>query len=53
MTLDEYERYFIETRAKQRTKKKMVKFIAGLMIGQVIGVMALALVSINRSNDGR
>lgn len=53
MTLDEYERYFIETRAKQRANEKMIKFLAGLMIGQVIGVMALALVSINRSNDGR
>jgi len=51
MTLDEYEQFFLKERMKKRKNEKMVGFFAGIIIGQIIGVMALALVSINRGED--
>ena len=53
MTLDEYELLFLRERAKRKRRMKALIFIAGLVVGQVTGVIALALVSINRSEDGR
>ena len=53
MTLDEYEQYFLKERAKRRRMKDILMFAAGVVIGQVTGVIALALVSINRGEDDR
>ena len=53
MTLDEYEQMFLEDRAKRRKRVMVVTFVAGVICGQIIGIVALALVSVNRSEDGR
>lgn len=49
MTLDEYEQMFMRERyRKQENQKRMIAFIIGVVVGQIIGVTAFALVSINR-----
>ena len=50
MTLDEYEVMFLEERAKRKKRMKLLIFIAGMIAGQVIGVIALALVSVSRGD---
>ena len=52
MTLEEYEQLFLKERSKKKEKDvKVVCFVSGLLIGQITGVIALALVSINRGHD--
>lgn len=53
MTLDEYEVMFMQERAKRRRRMKALIFVAGMVCGQITGIVALALVSVNRSEDGR
>lgn len=51
MTIDEYEVFFIQEKNRRKNKLKALIFIAGLIIGQITGVTALALVSVNRNRD--
>ena len=51
MTLDEYEVFFIQEKNRRKNRMKLLIFIAGMIAGQIIGVTALALVSVNRNRD--
>jgi hypothetical protein len=53
MTLDEYEVMFMQERAKRRRRMKVLIFVAGMVCGQITGIVALALVSVSRRDDGR
>ena len=51
MTLDEYEVFFIQEKNRRKNKLKILIFLAGLIVGQIMGVTALALVSVNRNRE--
>ena len=51
MTIDEYEVFFIQEKNRRKNRMKLLIFIAGIFTGQIIGVTALALVSVNRNRE--
>lgn len=51
MTLNEYEKMFLKEREKRRRRMKAVIFFAGMLCGQVTGIIALALVSMSRGDE--